>query len=580
MEGRFYTIYKLHLINGFLKFCYDNKKISKEDLIESKNVIFKDEDIKHPLSRGRRFALISKELGLLNEIDDNYYLSDMGNEYAKHLSDDDIWIINSEQSRILRNYIFEDPERNGTVFSIFKMAELIYNGINKNEIDLVFKNEVEKTEKWQSEVTKEAFSKFIRNYLFELQIINNEEDLTEIGKSYFKKKKSSDNTISISDSLSQHEIKKLTGPIEHWLTTFNSNYWGLTIKHREKWKEINPGDIFVFHATKPVYIKKLTDLKSGIIGIGVVASKTEKKEAVWLGEINGLGNHWPHLIHFSEIYWFGDVNKIKNKPVSEKSENDILKEVQSLSKNVVTFDEMRVKCNGYAIPAMGSISGIKKQELIIPLIKERVHNLNYEHLKINRDIEDFFDGIGYEYKDDSDVTRKNSTILNFNFDELKSNEDNEAENSMTTHTINRIAIERANIEHSNTLVLLKRYIEKKGLKPYYTTHIDLYIANNDNLLLFEAKSITSRNELKQIRQALGQIFEYEYYDIKKNLMKNELKSISKIFKCLIFNKKPKSIDYLKSLQESNIHTYWVEEEKITGFDVSMDALDRFLSESA
>jgi len=85
----------------------------------------------------------------------------------------------------------------------------------------------------------------------------------------------------MSASLSKN-IRKLTGPVEHWVTTYNSGYWGFVKKYEEKWQnDIHPGDVFLFHAASPEYITSSgSDLGAGIIGIGKVGAKSTKSEAV------------------------------------------------------------------------------------------------------------------------------------------------------------------------------------------------------------------------------------------------------------------------------------------------------------
>jgi len=110
-------------------------------------------------------------------------------------------------------------------------------------------------------------------------------------------------TNNLVAQLRMKEFKKFTGPIEHWLTTFEKGFWGLETKYLGKWNEIEVGDIFVFHASEPEYISVPSPLKphTGIIGIGIVGGKSRKETLEWIGEIKSNSNKWPLLVHFSEI---------------------------------------------------------------------------------------------------------------------------------------------------------------------------------------------------------------------------------------------------------------------------------------
>ena len=59
---------------------------------------------------------------------------------------------------------------------------------------------------------------------------------------------------SLVAALKSDPIRKLTGPPEHWLTTFHTGFWGLTESQRGKWEELQPGDLFVFHSTYAKYV--------------------------------------------------------------------------------------------------------------------------------------------------------------------------------------------------------------------------------------------------------------------------------------------------------------------------------------
>ena len=124
------------------------------------------------------------------------------------------------------------------------------------------------------------------------------------------------------EDLELRDFKKLTGPIEHWVTTYNSNYWGLEEKHKDKWENLEPGQVLIFHGSNPEYISQTSQIRqqrSGIIGLGLVGAKSTKDEAVWLAELEGDGD-WPLLIRFSEIYWFGNTEDIRDVPVAKKDE--------------------------------------------------------------------------------------------------------------------------------------------------------------------------------------------------------------------------------------------------------------------
>ncbi|MEM3828895.1 MAG: hypothetical protein QXP36_06755, partial [Conexivisphaerales archaeon] len=93
-----------------------------------------------------------------------------------------------------------------------------------------------------------------------------------------------------------------TGPPEHWLTTFNTKFWGLNDENKKFWREnIQVGDIFLFHSTSTKYLQTKPKMPSGIIGIGIVGGKRRKESLEWLEEIKTGKNEWPLVVDFSEI---------------------------------------------------------------------------------------------------------------------------------------------------------------------------------------------------------------------------------------------------------------------------------------
>lgn len=101
----------------------------------------------------------------------------------------------------------------------------------------------------------------------------------------------------------------------------------------------------VLHASESSYLENVStteanSLDTGIIGIAVIGSLSRKDKPVWLAERQGKGE-WPFLIHFSEIYWFGDTQPLEDKPAEQKSHREQLEELKHLNENVITFSEMR-----------------------------------------------------------------------------------------------------------------------------------------------------------------------------------------------------------------------------------------------
>jgi hypothetical protein len=110
---------------------------------------------------------------------------------------------------------------------------------------------------------------------------------------------------------------RMTGPIDHWLTTFSTGAWGLCQDDGGGWESLLDGDVVMLHATEPTqpYLDRLAEQgvsaeglvgASCYIGLGVVAARSQKGTVpVWLGEFLGE-TCCPLLVEFDPIVWFGD----------------------------------------------------------------------------------------------------------------------------------------------------------------------------------------------------------------------------------------------------------------------------------
>lgn len=103
------------------------------------------------------------------------------------------------------------------------------------------------------------------------------------------------------------QFRELTGPIEHWITTYRRDYWGFRPDKEEAWRNTTDEELFLFHASSEKFLDPprgaLTDVNTGIIGVGRVSELSAKDDPVWWEEIHHDGNY-PFLVHFSELHWF------------------------------------------------------------------------------------------------------------------------------------------------------------------------------------------------------------------------------------------------------------------------------------
>ena len=55
--------------------------------------------------------------------------------------------------------------------------------------------------------------------------------------------------MDFTPSLNAKQFFRFTGPPENWLTAIKFMTWGLIRDYEERWKKIQPGDVFFIHST-------------------------------------------------------------------------------------------------------------------------------------------------------------------------------------------------------------------------------------------------------------------------------------------------------------------------------------------
>ena len=85
----------------------------------------------------------------------------------------------------------------------------------------------------------------------------------------------------------------LVGDENTWKFSFESNYWGFSIRTKGLWRTLEIGDNLAFYVTKPI---------GKIIGFGKVVKKFENNELYWSDEKFFKKSLWPFKCQFSVIH--------------------------------------------------------------------------------------------------------------------------------------------------------------------------------------------------------------------------------------------------------------------------------------
>ncbi|MDD5430943.1 MAG: hypothetical protein PHP03_01845 [Candidatus Pacebacteria bacterium] len=349
----------------------------------------------------------------------------------------------------------------------------------------------------------------------------------------------------IPDFINKKKLYKFTGPPENWVTAIKFMTWGLEEKYRNQWKNIMPGDIFLMHSTSTN--TRVEGAISAVIGFGIVGiNPTIKNTPLWLEEIEKNINKWPLLVPFSEIYLFSPY--FENNIIPEPAKNNI-SEITAVSLEILKNSRRLSTIKGF--PQMGSFSSVKP-EVVAQIFSgiTKLFVIGQESIS-----SDYIPTPLLKLDDVRDQNRYGTTLQNLDVVKSKT-----FTAKGSNYSKDPVLLERAERAHQTTLEKLMNIFKEAGYNTYFNKHVDLFATKEDKSFLFEVKSNENKNFLPQVRKGVVQLFEYEYFEIKKFQIENKTKNI--IFKNLAFSTQPTNIEYANFMNTLNLGVCYFEKNNL------------------
>jgi hypothetical protein len=355
--------------------------------------------------------------------------------------------------------------------------------------------------------------------------------------------------MDFTPSLNAKSLFRFTGPPENWLTAIKFMTWGLENKYLERWKEIQTGDVFFIHSTG-AQTSLFRNARSGIIGFGVVGSNFSIKDYyLWIHEQKDKINRWPLLVPFSEIYLFSQL------PDPSSWEAPGLNNIEDTERliGVLLQDFIPLsKINGF--PQMGSFSSVS-----LHVSKQILYDKRSLHVYSN------------ETPDNSLISKPtklqkiNSASESMRYaDTLQVFENIKArvikEKSSVYHRNNDL-LSKAEEVHCSILENLINIFKKRGYDTRFNKFVDLFAYNQDKAYLLEIKSTENANFRTQARKGLIQLFEYDYFEVRK-FVSDEKLSFKEKYNVLVPSKQPSDGNYVNFINDFKVGVALVDNESL------------------
>ena len=348
---------------------------------------------------------------------------------------------------------------------------------------------------------------------------------------------------------------RFTGPPENWLTAIKYMTWGLEQKYHDVWKRISVGDVFFMHSTtESLYVKKP---QSSLVGIGVVGGRFRIKDnLLWIHEIRGKDNRWPLLVPFSEIYLFSELPPAESWDAPGiESDQKVAALITALLKGAIPTQAME----GQRFPVMGSWSSVRP-ELVEQIFRQGTPTLYREFYDEQK--EEGAEG-SYDFSVARDATASIRYVPSLKFLEGSLIKVRRPTYSVSTFDRDNSLLERAEESHASVLQWAIDFFQKRGFDTWSNQHVDLLAESDEGAFLVEVKSMENHNFRTQARRAVGQLFEYEHFDVRKHMEKaSKNTSVSKV---LMLTDDPTDPDYLSFLKDLRIYSAWPHETRMAAW---------------
>ncbi|WP_256392030.1 AAA family ATPase [Natronoarchaeum rubrum] len=139
-------------------------------------------------------------------------------------------------------------------------------------------------------------------------------------------------------------VYKFTAPPDYWLTTVEYASVSFEEEHRDRWNQLDEGDVALLHSRAEPSNDDLDDQPSGVIGAGIIGETFEKEDPWWWDEHEGEQS-FSMVASFDRLFLTGDVDNIDTtRGIQEKDPSEISRELDVLTANCLPIGRANQIC--------------------------------------------------------------------------------------------------------------------------------------------------------------------------------------------------------------------------------------------
>jgi len=138
-------------------------------------------------------------------------------------------------------------------------------------------------------------------------------------------------------------IYGLTAPADYWLTALKYRACGFEDTNHNQWADMEPGDVFIFHAGGNPMHSELAQPDGFVFGAAIVGRKFESDEQWWYDDIHGTRTY-PYRVAFDRLFLTPGAAAATELPDATAAVTDLRSAVTQLKQGAIPIGTVNERC--------------------------------------------------------------------------------------------------------------------------------------------------------------------------------------------------------------------------------------------